>query len=294
MNIVELFLLAAIWGASFLFMRVGTPEFGPVPLIALRVGIAALVLLPVLRSAAARAHVRRRAWPLLVVGVTNSALPFSLFAYSTLYVNAGFDAVLNATVPLWTGLIAFVWLKAPMSRPQVIGMLVGMAGVIVLVWDKIGEGQPGVWLATGAVLLATLSYGFAINYSKTRLAGVPPLVVASGSQLAATLVLLPLAFLYWPAAPVSATAWYAVLALGVVCTGFAYAIFYRLLDRVGSAYAASVTFLIPIFGVIWGAVFLKEAVTVSMILGCLIILFGTALATGKLDPAGFLSGKTAK
>ncbi|SFA70254.1 Threonine/homoserine efflux transporter RhtA [Collimonas sp. OK607] len=294
MNITELFLLAAVWGASFLFMRVGTPEFGPVPLIALRVGIAALVLLPVLRSAVARAHVRKKAWPLLVVGVTNSALPFSLFAYSTLYVNAGFDAVLNATVPLWTGLIAFVWLKAPMSRPQVIGMLVGMAGVIVLVWDKIGEGQPGVWLATGAVLLATLSYGFAINYSKTRLAGVPPLVVASGSQLAATLVLLPLAFLYWPAAPVSATAWYAVLALGVVCTGFAYAIFYRLLDRVGSAYAASVTFLIPIFGVIWGAVFLKEAVTVSMILGCLIILFGTALATGKLNPAGFLSGKTAK
>lgn len=283
MNIAELFLLAAIWGASFLFMRIGAPEFGPVPLIALRVGIAALVLLPVLRSAGARGHLRSKAWPMLVVGVANSALPFSLFAYSTLYVNAGFDAVLNATVPLWTGLIAFIWLKVPISRPQIIGMLVGMAGVIVLVWDKMGEDRPGVWLATGAVLLATLSYGFAINYSKTRLTGVPPFVVAGGSQLAATLVLLPLAFLYWPAAPVSATAWYAALALGVVCTGVAYAIFYRLLDRVGSAYAASVTFLIPIFGVIWGAVFLKEAMTVSMILGCLIILFGTALTTGKLN-----------
>lgn len=294
MNIAELFLLAAIWGASFLFMRIGTPEFGPVPLIALRVGIAALVLLPVLRSAVARNHLRSKLWPMLVVGVTNSALPFSLFAYSTLYVNAGFDAVLNATVPLWTGLIAFVWLKAPMSRPQVIGMLVGLSGVIVLVWDKISGGQPGVWLATGAVLLATLSYGFAINYSKTRLAGVPPFVVACGSQMAATLVLLPLAFLYWPAAPVSATAWYAVLALGVLCTGIAYAIFYRLLDRVGSAYAASVTFLIPIFGVIWGAIFLKEEVTVAMVLGCVIILFGTALATGKLDPSNYFLGKTAK
>ncbi|WP_211441060.1 DMT family transporter [Collimonas humicola] len=294
MNIAELFSLAAIWGASFLFMRIGTPEFGPVPLIALRVGIAALVLLPVLRSAVARGQLRSKLWPMLVVGVTNSALPFSLFAYSTLYVNAGFDAVLNATVPLWTGLIAFVWLKTPMSRPQVIGMLVGMAGVIVLVWDKIGEGQPGVWLATGAVLLATLSYGFAINYSKTRLVGVPPFVVACGSQLAATLVLLPLALVYWPAAPVSSLAWYSVLALGVLCTGVAYVIFYRLLDRVGSAYAASVTFLIPIFGVIWGAIFLKEQVTPGMVLGCLIILLGTALATGKLDLSAYLRGKAAK
>jgi drug/metabolite transporter (DMT)-like permease len=294
MNIVELFLLAAIWGASFLFMRVGTPEFGPVPLIALRVGIAALVLLPVLRSAAARGHLRSKAWPMLIVGVTNSALPFSLFAYSTLYLNAGFDAILNATVPLWTGLIAFVWLKAPMSRPQVIGMLVGMAGVITLVWDKIGAGVPSVWLAIGAVLLATLSYGFAINYSKTRLAGVPPFVVACGSQLAATLVLLPLAIWYWPSAPVSAIAWYSVLALGVVCTGVAYAIFYRLLEHVGSAYAASVTFLIPIFGVIWGAVFLKEEVTATMLAGCLIVLLGTALATGKLNLGAYLAGKVAK
>ncbi|MGB7195903.1 MAG: DMT family transporter [Collimonas pratensis] len=294
MNIAELLSLAAIWGASFLFMRIGAPEFGPVPLIALRVGIAALVLLPVLRSAVARGHLRSKLWPMLVVGVTNSALPFSLFAYSTLYVNAGFDAVLNATVPLWTGLIAFVWLKTPMSRPQVVGMLVGMAGVIVLVWDKIGEGQPGVWLATGAVLLATLSYGFAINYSKTRLAGVPPFVVACGSQLAATLVLLPLAVLYWPSAPVSSIAWYSVLALGVLCTGVAYVIFYRLLDRVGSAYAASVTFLIPIFGVIWGAIFLKEQVTLGMVLGCLIILLGTALATGKLDLSAYLRGKVVK
>ena len=288
MNIAELLFLAAIWGASFLFMRVGAPEFGPVPLIALRVGIAALVLLPVMRSAAARSHMRSKAWPLLVVGVANSALPFSLFAYSTLHVSAGFDSILNATTPLWTGLIAFLWLKAPMSRAQALGMLVGMIGVITLVWDKIGEGLPSVWLAIGAVLLATLSYGFAINYSKTRLAGVPPFVVAFGSQFFATLVLLPLAICYWPTAAVSATAWYAVLALGVVCTGVAYAIFYRLLEHAGAAYAASVTFLIPIFGVIWGALFLHEQVTVTMLLGCLIVLFGTALATGKLNPMRLL------
>lgn len=283
MNIVELFLLASIWGASFLFMRIGTPEFGPIPLIALRVGIAALVLLPVLRSAAARNHLRSKFLPLLIVGIANSALPFSLFAYSTLYVNAGFDSILNATTPLWTGLIAYIWLKVPMSRAQIIGLLVGMVGVVTLVWDKIVQGLPSVWLAIAAVLLATLSYGFSINYSKTRLVGVPPFVVAFGSQLFAAVVLLPLAVWYWPSASVSAVAWYAVLALGVVCTGIAYVIFYRLLEHMGAAYAASVTFLIPIFGVIWGAIFLKEEVTATMVLGCLIVLFGTALATGKLN-----------
>jgi len=282
MNIVELLLLAAIWGASFLFMRMGAPEFGPVALIALRVGIAALVLLPVLRSASARQHLRDRAWPLLVVGIVNSALPFCLFAYSTLYVNAGFDSILNAITPLWAALIALVWLKTPMARLQVLGMLIGLLGVVILVWDKIGGGLPSVWLAIGAVLVATLLYGFAVNYSKQRLAGVPPFVVAFGSQFFATVVLLPFALFYWPSGAISTSAWYAVLGLGVVCTGFAYILYFRLIENVGSAYAASVTFLIPIFGVVWGAVFLREEVSQTMVLGCLVVLLGTALATGKV------------
>jgi drug/metabolite transporter (DMT)-like permease len=282
MNIVELLLLAAIWGASFLFMRMGAPEFGPVALIALRVGIAALVLLPVLRSAAARQHLRNKAWPLLVVGIVNSALPFCLFAYSTLYVNAGFDSILNATTPLWAALVALLWLKTPMAKLQVLGMLIGLAGVVILVWDKIGAGLPSVWLAIGAALAATLLYGFAVNYSKQRLAGVPPFVVAFGSQSFATVVLLPFALFYWPSGPISTSAWYAVLGLGVVCTGFAYILYFRLIENVGSAYAASVTFLIPIFGVIWGAVFLREEVSPTMMMGCLVVLLGTALATGKV------------
>ena len=285
MPIIELLLLAAIWGASFLFMRMGAPEFGPVALIALRVGIAALVLLPVLRSAAARQHLRNKAWPLLVVGIVNSALPFCLFAYSTLYVNAGFDSILNATTPLWAALVALVWLGIPMARLQVLGLLIGLAGVVTLVWDKTGAGLPSVWLAIGAALMATLLYGYAVNYSKQRLAGVPPFVVAFGSQFFATIVLLPFALLYWPSGAISASAWYAVLGLGVVCTGFAYILYFRLIENVGSAFAASVTFLIPIFGVVWGAVFLQEEVTRTMMIGCLVVLLGIALATGKFKIA---------
>ncbi|PFH08472.1 threonine/homoserine efflux transporter RhtA [Collimonas sp. PA-H2] len=283
MNLIELCLLAAIWGASFLFLRIAAPEFGPLALIALRVGIAALVLTPVLRSAPARRQLRAKAWPLLVVGISNSAIPFGLFAYSTLYVNAGLDAILNATTPIWTALIAAAWFQAGLGRRQIAGLLLGLAGVVLLVWDTLGAGIAGVPLAIAAALLATVCYGFAVNYSKRHLAGIQPLVVAFGSQFFAAIVLLPVALPFWPRQAIAASTWMCVAALGVVCTGLAYILYFRLIERVGAAYAASVTFLIPVFGLIWGALFLGEKVTPSMLAGCAVVLLGTALASGKLE-----------
>lgn len=283
MNPVELVLLAAIWGASFLFMRVAVPEFGPIPLIALRVGIAAAVLASILRSAAMRARFRAKAWPLLVVGVTNSAIPFCLLAYSTLYVDAGFDSILNATTPLWAALIGTLGFGLPIDRRQVAGLFVGLAGVVVLVWDTLGAGGAGVPAAILAALAAAAFYGFAVNYSKHRLAGEKPFLVACGSQSFAALALLPLAWFSWPEQAVGRTAWACVIALGVVCTGGAYLLYFRLIERAGSAYAASVTFLIPVFGLVWGALFLAERVTPMMITGCLIVLLGTGLASGRLS-----------
>jgi drug/metabolite transporter (DMT)-like permease len=282
MNLLELCLLAAIWGASFLFLRIAAPEFGPLTLIALRVGIAALVLAPVLRSALARSQLRAKAWPLLVVGISNSALPFGLFAYSTLYVNAGLDSILNATTPIWTALIAAAWFQAGLGRQQLAGLLLGLAGVVLLVWDTVGAGMAGVPLAVAAALLAAVCYGFAVNYSKRHLAGVQPLVVAFGSQFFAAIVLLPVALPFWPRHAIAISTWGCVAALGAVCTGFAYILYFRLIERVGAAYAASVTFLIPLFGLIWGALFLGEKVTPAMLAGCAIVLLGTALASGKL------------
>ncbi len=137
-------------------------------------------------------------------------------------------------------------------------------------------------LAIGAALLATLFYGFAVNYSKRHLAGVNPFVVAFGSQVSASILLVPLALFFWPKHSVAPSTWAYVAALGVICTGFAYVLFFRLVERFGAAYAASVTFLIPIFGMIWGAAFLGETITPAMIAGCAIVLFGTALASEKL------------
>ena len=139
-----------------------------------------------------------------------------------------------------------------------------------------------MWLPILAVLLATLSYGYSANYTKHYLSDVPSAVVAAGSQLFATIALLPLALFTWPSTPISVMAWYAALALGVFCTGVAYFIFFKLIKEKGANYAVSVTFLIPIFGVMWGVIFLNEKVTLTMVIACLIILVGTGLTTGKL------------
>jgi len=283
MNLLELFLLAAIWGASFLFMRVATPELGAIVLIALRVGIATLVLVPVLRSAEARAQFRSKLRPLFVVSVTNSAIPFCLLAYSTLYVNAGMDSILNATTPLWTALVAVTLYRTAMNRQQTLGLLFGLIGTVVLVWDTLDSGVKGVPIAIAAALVATLCYGFAVNYSKRNLAGIHPFVAAFGSQFFATLILLPLALILWPRHPVATSTWACVAALGIVCTGFAYILYFRLIEHVGASYTASVTFVIPIFGVLWGALFLGERVTPTTVAGGIIIIFGTALTGGKLS-----------
>ena len=170
MPFLELLVLAAIWGASFLFLRMAVPEFGPLPLIALRVGIAALVLLPVLRTAKARAEFRRKFWPLLVVGITNSALPFTLFAVGALHLGAGFEAILNATTPLWAAVLGATLFGTSIGRAQIVGLGVGLLGVVILVGNQPGLSQGAAHWAVAAALLAPMSYGFAVHYACRHLA----------------------------------------------------------------------------------------------------------------------------
>lgn len=281
MNALELGTLAAIWGGVSAY-ACWSPRFWTHPVDGAARWHRAL-LLPVLRSLDARKQFRDHLVPLFIVGVTNSALPFCLLAYAALYVTAGgVDSILNATTPFWAAIVAFAWLRTPMTRIQISGLVIGFLGVVALGWDAIGHGQPGTIGAVCAALLATLSYGFAVNYSKRSLAGVKPFVSAFGSQLFASVVLLPLAVHYWSAHSLPPIAWYSVVGLGAICTAFAYVLFFRLVANAGSAYAASVTFLIPVFGVLWGALFLKERVSPFTFFGCAIVLLGVALASGKI------------
>ena len=284
----EMGLLAALWGASFLFMRLGGPEFGAVALAAVRVGLAALLLLGILASQGLWPVLRANWRPLAVVGVVNTAVPFVLFNYAALHITAGLSSVFNATSPLWGALVAWFWLHDQPSRSRALGLTVGFAGVVWLAWDqagfKPGAGIGSAGLSVLACISATLFYGIGANFAKKRLAGVAPLAVAAGSQTAATVVLALPAALWWPAQTPSALAWWSVIVLAVFCTALAYLLYFRLIARLGAARAISVTFVIPLFGVLWGGVFLGETLTPVMVAAGAVIVLGTALATGLINP----------
>ena len=292
-DVLELLTLAALWGGSFLFMRVAAPPFGPVALIALRVAIASCFLVPMLTLRGGMGALRTH-WPhLLAVGVLNSAIPFCMFAYAELTLTAGFTSVLNAAAPLFAAIVAFTWLGERMSSLRVLGLAIGFIGVIVLVGGSsvIDAKQGGV--AVAAALSATVLYGVASSYTKRFLTGVPPLAVATGSQLAAAIVLAPLAYWLWPAHTPTGSVWLHVIALGIACTGVAYILFFRLVAHVGPTRAVSVTFLIPVFGVLWGHLFLGEAIGWNTWAGAAIVIAGTALVTGFSPGAVFRRAATA-
>jgi drug/metabolite transporter (DMT)-like permease len=280
LDIIELTVLGTLWGGSFLFMRMAAPEFGPIALIAMRVLIASLFLLPLLLRAGLLPRMLEHAPGLFVVGCINSAIPFCLFAFATLSLSAGFTAVINAVAPLFTAIVAFVWLGERLSRLAVVGLAVGFAGVVLLVSDKLDFDGGAATIGILAAMLASFSYGVAANYTRVKFTGVGSLELATGSQLAASILLLPLCFWFWPDTTPSLSSWVAVLVLGVVCTGVAYILFFRLIARLGPSKAITVTFLVPLTAMIFGALFLNETITVEMLLGCGLILLGTALATG--------------
>jgi drug/metabolite transporter (DMT)-like permease len=283
-DFASLLLLAALWGSSYLFMRLSAGAFGPVALASVRAGIAALVLLPIVVWRGGLTDWRVH-WPqLLVVGLTQSALPFVLFSFAATRIPSGLSAILGATTPLFTALIARFWLGDRLDASRVTGLAVGFSGVLWLVGGKAGltaGGGSACW-AVVACLLAALLYGFSSNYTKRTLASASPLAVAAGTQLASTLMLALPAVGAWPEIAPTPRAWAALIVLAIACSAVAYVLFYRLIARVGAARTVSVTYLIPAFGVLWGRLFLGEAITPRLALGCAVILAGTALTTGVI------------
>jgi drug/metabolite transporter (DMT)-like permease len=252
-----------------------------------RAAIAAALLMALL---AGDLGALRRHWkPVLLVGVTNSALPFVLFASAALGINASLSAIFNAATPLYAAVIGRVWLGEAIGRTRAAGLALGFCGVVWLVAEgasfKPGAGAVATGWAVLACVAATMLYAFSAHFSKRYLAAVPPLAVAAGSQLAAALVLAPAALVLHPHALPSARAWGALLCLGVGCTALAYVLFFRLIARVAAAKTMAVPFLVPAFGVLWGVLFLAERVTNAMAVGSALIVLGTALATGVINPA---------
>lgn len=281
---LDFVLLAAIWGASFLFMRTAVVELGAIPTAGLRVAIASLFLIPLLLARGLGTLLCQNWKQVLVIGTLNSGVPFVCFSFALLSISTGLSSILNATTPLFGALIAWLWLKDKPDGTRILGLVIGFVGVALLAWDKASfkpdaSGASSGW-AVLACLLATLCYGLSASFTKRYMAGLPSLVSATGSQLGATVGLLPLTWWFWPQQAVSLNAWLAVIALGVLCSGVAYILYFRLIERAGPSRALAVTFAIPVFAVLYGVVLLGEWVTPWMV-GCgVVIVAGTALSTG--------------
>ncbi|MCK5918537.1 MAG: DMT family transporter [Cocleimonas sp.] len=277
-----LLLLAAVWGLSFIFMRATAEDFGPIVLITIRVGVAALCLIGFL-FVKQRLQEFIKYWKMLfVIGLLNSALPFSFLAYASLSLNAGVMSIINALTPIFTALIAHLWLKDKMNKPQLLGMLIGFSGITYLVWDKMNWDTVS-WLPIASAVMTTVSYGIAANTTKKYLKGVSSMTATAGTLFFATLFMLVLAVFFLPDFSVIPTlSWTYALALGMLCTAFAYLIFYKLIQTIGPSKAVSVTFIIPIFSFLWAYLLLGEVVTMRMWIATAIILLGTGLVTGVI------------
>ena len=281
---VELTVLAAIWGASFLFMRVAAPEFGAFALVEVRLALGAIVLLPFLWQARSLFPVKR--WPLLVlIGAINSAVPFVLFAWAAQVAPAGVGAICNAMAVLFTALVAAMFFGERIGARRGIALLTGFAGVVVLASSKTAGLSIGWAVAAGTT--AALLYGIGANLVRKYLTGLPPAAVAASTLSGAALLTLPFALMYWPTQPIAAHVWAAAGLLGVLCTGIAFVMFYRLIKRIGASRAASVTYLVPLFGVFWAWAVLGEALTAAMAVSAVLIIGSVVISTTapKVDGA---------
>ena len=283
-DVARLLLLAGLWGGSFAFMRVAVPALGPFWLAFLRVTIAFAALFVFAAVQRSIPPLRARWRDFLVVGIVNSALPFVLFCFAEQYISASSAAILNATSPFFGAIVAALWLKEPLTTRQLAGMSLGLAGVMLLVgWQPEPLTGP-ILAATLACIAAALCYAISSVYAKVRLAAVPSSAVALYSQLAAGIALAPVVAAVPLPAPPNAVVAVNVLALALASTALAYRLYFRLIADVGPARALTVTFLIPLFGVLWGAAFLDEALATNTLSGCALILAGTWIATRARAP----------
>lgn len=281
----EFIVLAALWGASFLFMRLGAAEFGPLPMAGLRVALATVFLWPIMLRQGHWPAFRQHWRPIMLAGVINSAIPFALFAWAVLHIQTGLASILNATVPLFGALVAWVWLGDRINRLRWVGLALGFIGVALLAWRApagTGFKTDSAHWAIAACLLASGFYGISASFARRNLTGIPPLATATGSQLGATLGLALPTVLLWPAQMPGLRAWGAIGAIAVFCTGIAYILYFRLIANAGPSRALAVTFITPVFAVFYGAMFLGENITLWMVGCAVVIVCGTLLSTGLI------------
>ena len=276
-DIARLLCLAALWGGSFSFMRVVAPVFGGIGTMWLRIGIAGLVLLAYARITHVDLAFGKWWKQYLFIGLMNSALPFALFAFAMKTLPAGYGAILNGAAPFFAAIFAALMLKEKLSPPRMAGLLLGFAGVGVVMNLGTLTLDRDTCIAAAACIAATCSYGFIIVYTKKYTQGAPNMGIAVGTLLLPALLVSPLGVTSLPAAWPSTIVLFSLLGLAIFCSAIAYLLYFRLIRDVGPTKAITVTFLVPVFGVMWGALFFGESLNGGAMFGGVLVLIGVAL-----------------
>lgn len=292
----RLLLLAAVWGASFLFMKVAAPVLGAIPTAFLRVLLGAIGLTAILALLRVRVDFKGKFRSTLVLGAINSGIPFLMYSIAARLLPAGYSAILNATTPLMGVLVGFLFFGSGLPVKKLLGVLIGFIGIALLTATGPATFTPAVVVGVLACLVATTCYGVAGFLTKRWIGdrgGLDAKLVAFGSQIGATLILLPFFGVSSVAQPPSSwgntQVWLALLALGLVCTAFAYILYFRLIADIGPIRSLTVTFLVPPFGVLWGALFLGEQVSRGHLLGgaFICVAIWLVLSQGKPPAVNF-------
>ncbi|MCM2271219.1 MAG: DMT family transporter [candidate division Zixibacteria bacterium] len=276
-DILILILLGAIWGGSFIFMRVISPVLGPLVTTELRVLIGGLALVGYFRIIKFDMQFRRYWKHYLFIGAINSATPFFMYSFAALHIPASYSAILNSSAPLWSAILSVFWLGEKLTLLRSLGLLIGASGVFLVANVPPPEVDSGFLLAVLACLLATLCYGFAAVWIKRFGKMLKPMGIAGATQLMAALVLLPAVPAYPIRGEVSSVIILNLLGLAIICSAVAYLFYFKLIADIGPTKALTVTFLMPLFGIIWGMLFLGEQITAPMLAGMALILLGTGL-----------------
>ena len=277
-NWILLILLGSVWGSAFMFIKISADDFGPILLVNLRLLLAGFLFIPFLLQKKYLAHFKSHFSGILILSIFSNAFPFTMFSYASLGADSNMLGILNGTTAFMTMVVAYFWLKETISLKQIIGILLGFLGILILVNPANETSTLG---ASGFALLGALSYSFSGVYIQKYQLNANKFVLIGWAMLFGGLFLTPLAFLNLPDQMPDKNAILALLWLGIVSTGIAYLGYIRLIEQIGAVRTSTVTYLLPVFSIFWGSIFLDEKITLRIFGGFIFVMIGMYLANNK-------------
>ena len=277
-NWILLILLGAVWGSAFMFIKISADDFGPILLVNLRLLLAGALFLPFLLRKKYLAHFKSHFPGILILSIFSNAFPFTMFSYASLGATSNMLGILNGTTAFMTMVVAYFWLKESITPKQIFGIILGFLGILVLVNPANGSATLG---ASGFALVGALSYSFSGVYIQKYQLKANKFVLIGWAMLFGGLLLTPLSFFNLPDQMPDHNAIAALLWLGIVSTGIAYLGYIRLIEQIGAVRTSTVTYLLPVFSIIWGSIFLQEKITWIIFGGFIFVMIGMYFANNK-------------